>query len=44
MTMHPISRRNVLTAVAAGGMITAATAADGETIPQPRRPGVGAPI
>jgi oxalate decarboxylase len=39
--MHPISRRNVLTAVAAGGMITAATAAGGEAIPQPQRPGDG---
>jgi oxalate decarboxylase len=39
--MIPISRRNVLTAAAAGGLVTAATAAGaqtGETIPQPRRP------
>src|SRR4030088_3595014 len=42
--MIPISRRNVLTAAAAGGLVTAATAAGaqtGETIPQPLRPGHG---
>ena len=42
--MNTISRRNVLTAAAAGGLITAATAAGaqtGETIPQPMRPGQG---
>src|SRR5882672_5472197 len=42
--MNPISRRNVLTAAAAGGLLTAATAAaaqTGESIPQPRRPGHG---
>src|ERR1700716_3866851 len=44
--MIPISRRNVLTAAAAGGLVTAATAAGaqtGETIPQPLRPGHGGP-
>jgi oxalate decarboxylase len=39
--MNPISRRNVLTAAAAGGLVTAARAAGaqtGEAIPQPLRP------
>src|SRR3979411_2463937 len=42
--MNQISRRNVLTAAAAGGLVTAATAVGaqtGETIPQPVRPGRG---
>jgi len=42
--MDPISRRNVLTAAAAGTLATAVTAVGaqaGETMPQPRRPGVG---
>src|SRR5712671_3020620 len=42
--MNPISRRNMLTAAAAGGLLTAATAAgaqSGESIPQPQRPGHG---
>src|SRR6476660_5417101 len=42
--MNPISRRNVLTAAAAGGVLTVTTAAGaqtGEPIPQPRRPGHG---
>jgi oxalate decarboxylase len=42
--MNSISRRNVLTAAAAGGLLTAATVASaqtGEPIPQPRRPGHG---
>jgi oxalate decarboxylase len=42
--MDPMSRRNVLTAAAAGGLVTAATAVGaqtGETIPQPVRPGRG---
>src|SRR3981081_2386251 len=42
--MNPISRRNVVTAVAVGGVLTAATAAGaqtGEPVPQPRRPGRG---
>jgi oxalate decarboxylase len=42
--MNSFSRRNVLTAAAAGGLITAAAAAGaqpGETVPQPRRPGRG---
>ena len=42
--MDPISRRNVLTAAAAGTLATAVTAAGaqaGETMPQPRRAGVG---
>jgi oxalate decarboxylase len=42
--MNPISRRNVVTAVAVGGLLTAATAAGaqtGEPVPQPRRPGRG---
>ena len=42
--MDPISRRNVLTAAAAGTLATAVTAVGaqaGETMPQPRRPGAG---
>jgi oxalate decarboxylase len=42
--MSPISRRNVLTAAAAGGLLTAATVASAQTsepIPQPMRPGRG---
>ena len=42
--MDPISRRNVLTAAAAGTLATAVTAVGaqaGETMPQPRRAGVG---
>ena len=42
--MDPISRRNVLTAAAAGTLATAVTvvgAQAGETMPQPRRPGAG---
>ncbi len=42
--MNPISRRNVLTAAAAGSLLTAATAAGAqadEPVPQPRRPGHG---
>jgi oxalate decarboxylase len=42
--MDPISRRNVLTVAAAGGLLTAATAAGAQTgapIPQPQRPGHG---
>jgi oxalate decarboxylase len=42
--MDPISRRNVLTVAAAGGLLTAATAAGAQTalpIPQPQRPGAG---
>ena len=42
--MSPISRRNVLTAAAAGGLLTAATVASaqpGEPTPQPLRPGRG---
>jgi oxalate decarboxylase len=41
--MNPISRRNVLTVAAAGGLLTAATAAGAQTlpIPQPQRPGQG---
>ena len=42
--MDPISRRNVLTAAAAGTLVTAVTAVGaqaGETMPQPRRAGVG---
>ena len=42
--MDPISRRNVLTAAAAGGLLTAATVASaqpGEPTPQPLRPGRG---
>src|SRR5271170_4565577 len=41
--MNPISRRNVLAATAAGGLVTAAAAAGAQTIavPQPQRPGRG---
>ena len=42
--MNPMSRRNMLTAAAAGGLLTAATVASAQTgapIPQPRRPGHG---
>src|SRR6202011_1311272 len=41
--MESISRRNVLAATAAGGLLTAASvaAAQSEGIPQPRRPGHG---
>src|ERR1700724_1741517 len=42
--MNSISRRNVVTAVAVGGVLAAATAAGaqtGEPVPQPRRPGRG---
>src|SRR4051812_32204366 len=42
--MDPMSRRNVLTVAAAGGLLTAATAAGAQTtlpIPQPQRPGHG---
>jgi hypothetical protein len=43
--MEPISRRNVLTAAAAGGgLLTAATIASAqsnEPVPQPQRPGHG---
>src|ERR1700752_4415386 len=42
--MEPISRRNVLTVAAAGGLLTAAPAAGAQTplpVPQPQRPGAG---
>jgi oxalate decarboxylase len=42
--MDPVSRRKVLAATAAGGLLTAASVASaqtGEPIPQPRRPGHG---
>src|SRR5437868_1471485 len=41
--VNPISRRNMLTAAAAGGLLTAATAAGAQstTIPEPQRPGHG---
>jgi oxalate decarboxylase len=42
--MDPISRRNVLTVAAAGGLLTAATAAGAQTalpVPQPQRLGAG---
>jgi oxalate decarboxylase len=42
--MESISRRNVLAATAAGGLLTAASVAAAETvegIPQPRRPDHG---
>ncbi len=42
--MKPISRRDMLAATAAGGVVTAASAAlaqTGEPIPQPRRGGRG---
>src|SRR4030088_825356 len=39
--MDPISRRNMLMAAAAGGLLTAATAANAQSVPQPQRPGHG---
>ena len=42
--MNPISRRNMLAAAAAGGLLTAATAVSAQTggsVPQPQRPGHG---
>jgi len=40
--MEPISRRNMLAAAAAGGLLTAATSATAQpAAPQPRRPGEG---
>jgi oxalate decarboxylase len=42
--MNPVSRRNLLTSAAAGGLLTAATAAraqSNEPVPQPQRPGHG---
>jgi oxalate decarboxylase len=42
--MNPISRRNMLAASAAGGLLTAATAVSAQTAgqaPQPQRPGAG---
>jgi oxalate decarboxylase len=41
--MYPISRRNMLAASAAGGILTAATVAGAQTgpVPQPQRPGRG---
>jgi oxalate decarboxylase len=42
--MNPISRRNMLAATAAGGLLTAATAVSAQTggpVPQPQRPGHG---
>ena len=42
--MDPISRRNMLVAAAAGGLVTAATVANAQSmdsVPQPRRPGHG---
>ncbi len=41
--MDPISRRNLLAATAAGGLVTAATVAGAQTgpVPQPQRPGRG---
>ena len=41
--MDPISRRNMLAATAAGGLLTAATVANAQTgpLPQPQRPGHG---
>ena len=40
--MEPISRRNMLAAAAAGGLLTAATSATAQpAAPQPRRPGDG---
>src|SRR6195256_2635765 len=39
--MDPISRRNMLVAAAAGGLLTAATAANSQSVPQPQRPGHG---
>jgi oxalate decarboxylase len=43
-TMNPISRRNALTAAAAGSLLTAATIARAQSsdpVPQPQRPGHG---
>ena len=37
--MKRISRRKML--VSTGGLLTAATVAHAQTVPQPRRPGVG---
>jgi len=45
--MDPISRRNMLAATAAGGLMTAAGVAhaqSGAPIPQPQRPDMAAPI
>jgi oxalate decarboxylase len=45
--MNPISRRSVLAATAAGGVLTAATFANAQTgqlVPQPQRPGHGGTI
>src|SRR5919198_515907 len=41
--MDPVSRRNIIAAAAAGGLITAASAAGAQTeaVPQPLRPGHG---
>ena len=42
--MNPITRRNMLTATAAGGLLTAATAVSAQNagpVPQPQRPGRG---
>ena len=42
--MNSMSRRNVLTAATAGGLLTAVTAAhaqSGEPLPEPQRPGRG---
>src|SRR3977135_4499390 len=39
--MDPISRRKMLMAAAAGGLLTAATAANAQSVPQPQRPGHG---
>ena len=41
--MDPMSRRNVLTAAAAGSLVTAGRggAQAGESMPQPLRPGAG---
>ena len=41
--MNSISRRSVLAATAAGGLVTAATVAGAQTgpVPQPQRPGRG---
>src|SRR5258705_4981695 len=44
MTMNPISRRDMLAATAAGGLVTVATTAmaqTGEPFPQPQRSGHG---
>src|ERR1700716_1154684 len=39
--MDPISRRNMLMAAAAGGLLTTATAANAQSVPQTQRPGHG---